>query len=181
MQTNMNTTPAERGPSDSLSHATGADPCVIDYHGECWFAIRPDQLWAYLEQVESLESRLAWLSDLHLEGDGLRSGSILWGVITPPLPYRMQLMVNLDQCDRPTRIVATVHGDLEGRALLLLAADGGGTRVTATWTIEMMQRPMRMAARVAHPLLRWGHDAVVDMTVAGFRRHLAAGTGAPSA
>ena len=36
----------------------------------------------------------------------------------------------------------------------------------------MMQRPMRLAARVAHPVLRWGHDRVVEMTVNGFRRHL---------
>jgi len=35
-----------------------------------------------------------------------------------------------------------------------------------------MQRPMRVAARVAYPVLRWGHDRVVDATVAGFRRHL---------
>jgi hypothetical protein len=36
----------------------------------------------------------------------------------------------------------------------------------------MMQRPMRMASRFAHPLLQWGHDAVVALTVAGFRRRL---------
>ncbi|MDA8182818.1 MAG: hypothetical protein M0035_00035, partial [Actinomycetota bacterium] len=40
------------------------------------------------------------------------------------------------------------------------------------WSIEMMQAPMRLADRVAHPLLCWGHDRVVDMTVAGFRRHV---------
>jgi len=46
-----------------------------------------------------------------------------------------------------------------------------------TWSIEMMQRPMRMAARLAHPLMRWGHDRVVETTVAGYRRHLAAEAG----
>ncbi len=39
----------------------------------------------------------------------------------------------------------------------------------------MMQRPMRLADRVAHPLLQWGHDRVVDVTVTGFRRHLERG------
>ena len=43
-----------------------------------------------------------------------------------------------------------------------------------SWTIEMRQRPMRLAALVAHPLLRWGHDRVVDATVSSFRRHLPA-------
>ena len=36
----------------------------------------------------------------------------------------------------------------------------------------MMQRPMRLASRVARPLLQWGHDRVVELTVAGFRRRL---------
>jgi hypothetical protein len=36
-----------------------------------------------------------------------------------------------------------------------------------------MQRPMRIAARIAKPVLRWGHDRVVDATVDSFRRQLA--------
>jgi hypothetical protein len=44
-----------------------------------------------------------------------------------------------------------------GRAHLVFEPDGGGTLATAAWTIEMMQLPMRVAARFAHPLLRWGH------------------------
>jgi hypothetical protein len=39
----------------------------------------------------------------------------------------------------------------------------------------MMQRPMRIASRLAHPLLVKAHDVVVDVTVAGFRRHLVHG------
>jgi len=31
---------------------------------------------------------------------------------------------------------------------------------------------MRSVARFAHPLLRWGHDRVVDATVASFRRQV---------
>jgi hypothetical protein len=99
---------------------------------------------------------------------------VLTGVITPPLPYRMRLRVDLLDCERPSRIEAAVHGDLEGWAQLLLEGDNGETRVTATWTFEMMQRSMRMAARLAHPVLRWGHDRVVEITVRAFRRHLAA-------
>jgi hypothetical protein len=41
-----------------------------------------------------------------------------------------------------------------------------------TWTIEMMQRPMRVAARLAPRMLRWGHDRVVESTVASFRSRL---------
>jgi len=161
------------------SPAVSADPYVIVYHGEFAFPIEPESLWVYLERVERFEHHLGWLSEFRLEGNGVKSGSTLWGVITPPLPYRMRLRVDLDDCERPSHIVATVHGDLEGRAELLLTGDGGGTRLTATWTIEMRQRSMRIASRVARPLLQWGHDRVVEMRVRGFRRHLAAGAAPP--
>jgi hypothetical protein len=88
------------------------------------------------------------------------------------LPYRMRLTVLLSECVRPSLVRAEVHGDLEGEAGLALEAEGEGTRATAAWTIEMMQPPMRVAARLAHPVLSWGHDRVVEATVAGFRRQL---------
>ena len=54
------------------------------------------------------------------------------------------------------------------------AEAGDGTVAEVAWTVEMTQRTMRMAARVAHPFLRWGHDRVIETTVAAMRRHLAA-------
>ena len=160
-------------PARNLS-GVAPSPCVIEYRGTFTFPVPRDELWAYLERVDRFEPSLNWLSEFRFEGDGLRAGSVLAGVITPPLPYRMRLRVDLLECERPSRIEAGVHGDLEGWAQLLLEDDDGGTRVTAIWTFEMMQRTMRMAARVAHPVLRWGHDRVVDITVRAFRRHLAA-------
>ena len=69
-------------------------------------------------------------------------------------------------------------GDLAGDAHLRLEPDGrDGQRTVAdvAWSLEMKQLPMRVAARFAYALLRWGHDRVVDATVAGFRRQLASG------
>jgi hypothetical protein len=84
----------------------------------------------------------------------------------------MRIRVDLEECVRPATIDAAVHGNLEGRAHMAFEPDGPGTLVTAAWTIEMIQLPMRLAARFAHPLLRWGHDQVVAATVADFRRHV---------
>ncbi len=47
---------------------------------------------------------------------------------------------------------------------------GSGTRVAVAWSVEMRSAPLRVAARVAYPLMRWGHDRVVEMAVSGFRR-----------
>lgn len=125
-----------------------------------------------MEELDRLEPRWSWLGNLSVEGRGLQVGSVLRGTVDPPLPYRMRLQVYVQRCIPARLIDAVVHGDLEGDAHLMLEPDDGGTRADVAWTIEMMQRPMRMAARVAYPMLRWGHDRVVDSTVKGFRTHL---------
>ena len=147
-------------------------PFVVEYTAVHRFPMPPAELWDELEHVEHFERWWSWLSDFRLDGDGLVDGAVLHGVVAPPLPYRMRLTVGLERCVRPSVIDAAVHGDLEGQAHLRLEPEGDGSRVDVQWTIEMMQRPMRVAAHVAHPLLRWGHDRVVDATVYSFRRHI---------
>jgi len=149
-----------------------ASPYVIDYRDAFSFPVPPDDLWAAIENLDRFEGWWGWLSDFRVEGGGLSPGSVLTGVVSPPVPYRMRIRVEMERAESPRLIEAGVHGDLEGRARLLLEPEAAGTRATVSWNIEMMQRPMRLAARVAYPLLRWGHDRVVDATVRGFRRQL---------
>jgi uncharacterized protein YndB with AHSA1/START domain len=145
---------------------------VIDFRRSFRFEVAPDELWAAIERTDRFEGWWSWLTELTLEGGGLVAGGVLRGTVSPPLPYRMRVEVDLVRCERPRRIDAEVHGDLEGPATLQLADTPGGSLVQVAWTLEMMQRSMRLASRVAHPLLRLGHDAVVDVTVASFRRQL---------
>lgn len=153
--------------------AVSTPPTVIDYRGSFDFALSPEALWDALADPARFPSWWGWwLHDFTVDGDGLVDGAVLRGVVAPPVPYRMRVQVHLEHCERARRIDAEVRGDLRGPARLLLHAAPVGTTAEVSWRIEMMQRPMRLAARVAHPLLRWGHDRVVDATVAGFRRHL---------
>jgi Polyketide cyclase / dehydrase and lipid transport len=145
---------------------------VIEYDGAFTFPVPVARVWEMMGRFALFPSWWSWLREFSVEGQGLERGTVLHGIVAPPLPYRMQLDVVLDDCDPGRRIAAFVHGDLEGTATLTFDGDDTEARVHATWTIEMMQRPMRMAARFAYPLLRWGHDRVVDATVDGFRRHL---------
>jgi uncharacterized protein YndB with AHSA1/START domain len=145
---------------------------IITYRGQHEFRQSPRELWNALEEVDQFESWWSWLEEFRLDGGALAPGSVLYGVVAPPLPYRMRIRVELTECEPPRRIDAAVHGDLEGDATLEIYSAGSGSRIEVAWTVEMMQRPMRMASRVAHPLLQWGHDVVVALTVAGFRRRL---------
>lgn len=85
----------------------------------------------------------------------------------------MHVQIELTRCERPDIIEALVHRDLEGEATIALCSKGVGTHVEVAWTLEMMQRPMRLADRMAHPVLKRGHDRVVENTVAKFRSRLA--------
>jgi carbon monoxide dehydrogenase subunit G len=148
-------------------------PYVIDYEGTFHLDLPPDQVWGIISNTDRFEGWWGWLREFEVEGRDLATGSVLRGVVVPPLPYRMRLEVVLVESVRPRRIDAVVSGDLRGTATLTFTPDGDGTEATVSWTIEMMQRTMRVAARLAHPLLRWGHDLVVQATVDNFRRLLA--------
>ena len=143
---------------------------VIEYDGTFSFPVSVERLWLTIASLDQFSSWWGWLHDYTVEGTGLEAGTVLHGVVAPPLPYRMRLDVVLGECVQKRSIVADVHGDLEGAARLTFRGDENCATAHATWTIEMMQRPMRLAARCAHPLLRWGHDHVVEATVDGFRR-----------
>ena len=145
---------------------------VITYRRDYEFPNSPSDLWEAIGEVDHFEDWWPWLTELRLEGGMLKKGSVLRGVVAPPLPYRMRIEVELTGCFPPRRMEALIHGDLEGEASLDIHPAGVGSNVEVTWTVEMMQGPMRLADRMAHPLLQWGHDRVVEITVAGFRKRL---------
>lgn len=154
-------------------------PHVIRYHGTFDLAGSPEEVWRSIEDCRQFGGWWAWLRSFRVEGRGLEAGTVLHGVVVPPVPYTMRIHVHIDAVDPPRRVDATVGGDLEGVARLELSPGTAGTSASVWWTIEMMQRSMRLAARIGGPLLRWGHDRVVDATVAGYRRHADVGNAPP--
>jgi hypothetical protein len=145
---------------------------VINYQRSYEFPLPPEGIWDALEEVDQFALWWPWLEEFRLEGDSLAAGTVLHGVVAPPLPYRMRIQIELTRCEKPGIIEALVHRDLEGEASIALYPQGVGAHVDVAWTVEMMQRPMRLADRMAHPVLKRGHDLVVENTVAEFRRHL---------
>jgi uncharacterized protein YndB with AHSA1/START domain len=145
---------------------------VLTYRSAFRFDLPPDQLWHQIEGVDQFESWWPWLTEFRAEGGGLSEGAVLHGTVSPPLPYRMRIRIVFTRCRPAALIDATVSGDLAGPAHLRFHPDGGGSRVEVAWDLEMRQPAMRVACRFGRPLLQWGHDRVVEMTVAGFRRRI---------
>lgn len=146
---------------------------VIEYRNTFRFDVGPSALWATLLDVDGYSHWWSWLKEFTVDGEALEAGSVMHGVVVPPLlPYRMRIDVEIVSSDAPREIHAVVRGDLEGTAELQLAPAPNGTIGEVAWRVEMMQAPMRIASRIAHPILEIGHDRVVDVTVGGLRRHL---------
>jgi hypothetical protein len=145
---------------------------LIDYAASFGFPVPPAQMWAAISRLDRFESWWGWLGDLEVVGESLQTGSVLRGTVSPPVPYRMTVDVELTKCVPGELIDATVRGDLVGDAHLSLRPTSDGTVADVAWLLEMRQFPMRVAARVAYPFLRWGHDRVVMATVAAFRSQL---------
>ena len=152
---------------------------MIDYRGRFDFTLAPEAVWQGMEHTDHFESWWSWLHDFTHEGDRLTPGSVLRGVVEPPIPYRLRIDVEILEAERPVSIDAHVHGDLVGPAHLEVRPTDDGSTIEVQWRLEMMQRPMRMAARFGRPLLQWGHDRVVEMTVSGFRRRVEAAASDP--
>jgi polyketide cyclase/dehydrase/lipid transport protein len=142
----------------------------VDYQGEFWFPVPSDRLWTTIERFDLFESWWGWLREFHADTAGLVAGNALHGTVVPPVPYRLRLDIRLYQCDRPRSVQAVIGGDVTGRATLRLEDADGGTRVAVAWSLEMRSVPLRVAARLAYPLMRWGHDQVVGMAIDGFRQ-----------
>jgi hypothetical protein len=160
---------------------------VIEYSGTHKFGIPPDELWTQIGRTDRFVTWWGWLEEFRTDdrgvdnldsragktnGDGLQAGTVLRGVVAPPVPYRMRVEVEILRVSPPSEVEAAVHGDLEGRARLSVHPAGTGSTVDIHWKVEMMQRPMRIACRFGYPLLKWGHDRVVELTVSSFRRHV---------
>ncbi|MGZ4442422.1 MAG: hypothetical protein ACXVXC_04620 [Nocardioidaceae bacterium] len=151
----------------------------IDFRDAFWFPVAPTEMWETIERFDRFESWWAWLRDFGTDTDRLEAGNVLHATIVPPVPYRLRLDIRLESSLPPHVVQATIAGDVRGMALMRMEPVDAGTQVTVTWSLEMASTPLRIAALVAYPLMRWGHDRVVEMAVAGFRQQALAGTTLP--
>ena len=73
---------------------------VITFRRDFKFDLVPDRLWERIEEFDQFEHWWPWLTDLRIEGSGLSTGTVLYGVVTPPLPYRMKLRIEIVEAVR---------------------------------------------------------------------------------
>jgi uncharacterized protein YndB with AHSA1/START domain len=58
----------------------------MEYEGTFTFPVPVARLWETLLQVDQFTSWWSWLQDFRVEGTELGCGSVLHGVVAPPVP-----------------------------------------------------------------------------------------------
>jgi uncharacterized protein YndB with AHSA1/START domain len=141
---------------------------VIDFAGTFDLPLAPEVVWDLVADPANFEQWWPWLSELSADEGGLATGAVWRGVVAPPVPWRLRLEVHFLACERPWRVDARVGGDCSGPASLQLHPAGAKTRAALRWSLEMHPRALRVANRLARPLLLAGHDALVRAALGGF-------------
>lgn len=132
------------------------------------FDVAPTQLWALFCDTSSFTRWWPWLRSF--DPVPLEVGAHTRCAIGPPLPYMLNVELDVVGAEPATRVDVVVTGDVQGPARLEIEPVVHGSRARLVWDLEVRRPMLRTAARVARPVLQWGHDWVVSNGVAQFRR-----------
>jgi uncharacterized protein YndB with AHSA1/START domain len=142
------------------------------------FDVDRDTLWSAITSVEDFSAWWPWLRAF--DGERLAVGET-WGcTVQPPLPYTLHFALEIDEVVPYELVTARITGDLDGSARLevrdLPGGDGPRSEIRLQSDLEPSNLVLRTFARVARPVVRFGHDWVLDTGVQQFRsRALSAG------
>lgn len=126
------------------------------------FEMGVDELWARLSSYECYTQWWPWLR--HFDPDGGFADGASWRcAVAPPLPYVVRFTVELERVEPARAASATVHGDVVGEAELTVEAVAPSRSSARLHSCLAPAHPvLRGVGTVARPLVRWGHDWVLD-------------------
>ncbi|MGH9094249.1 MAG: SRPBCC family protein [Acidimicrobiales bacterium] len=120
----------------------------------------PETVWAAISDTGSYRRWWPWLHQF--DAQGLQAGDTWTCVIEPPLPYKIEFVVSIERVVRPRLITARLSGDVRGTGTVEITGDDGGSRVRVVSHLAPANGFLRAAARVALPVVRLGHDWILD-------------------
>jgi hypothetical protein len=132
------------------------------------FSCSRDELWEAIVRTDHYRTWWPWLRKLDA-GDGFVAGAKWQCVVQPPLPYRLQFTIALEEVDARARARATISGDIHGTAELFVDDVEDGCEARMVSDLGPASPVLRTFAQVARPLVTWGHDWVLDQGAKQFR------------
>lgn len=134
------------------------------------FAMSSGELWGEIRNVDAYRSWWPWLGGF--DGRSFEPG-VRWAcIVQPPLPYALRFTVALDEVVAPSLVTATIAGDIVGEARLELTDRTRGCEARLVSALAPGNRVLRAVATVGRPMVRFGHDWVLDTGARQFASHV---------
>jgi uncharacterized protein YndB with AHSA1/START domain len=133
----------------------------------CSFADDPSALWAKLVRTDDYRTWWPWLH--RFEGGELVPGERWRCVVQPPLPYQLRFELAIDEVEPERYVRAEIGGDIEGWATIDLTPSVAGTELRLVSRLSPASSFLKVIARFAQPVVRYGHDWVLDAGLRQFR------------
>lgn len=132
------------------------------------FDVGPDELWAACTRTDDYRRWWPWLR--RLDDARFEEGSTWRCELQPPLPYSLAFDLRLEEVEAPRFVTASISGDIAGHAAIDIRPTATGSELRLVATLGPSSAALRAIARFAHPLVRFGHDWVLDTGIRQFRR-----------
>lgn len=132
--------------------------------------LSPPELWGAIAEVDDFRGWWPWLR--RFEGERLAMGERWQCTVQPPLPYIVRFEVALDEVLEARSVGATISGDVVGEARLDITERSDGCEARLVSSLEPGHLLLRAMARFAAPVVRHGHDWVIDSGARQFLDHL---------
>ena len=131
------------------------------------FSVSPDDLWEAMVRVDAYRGWWPWLRSF--DAVALAPGEVWTAVVQPPLPYRLRFDIRLAEVEAPRLASAEVSGDIEGTARLEIEPTSNGSELHFVSELAPTNAMFRTIAHLAQPLVRFGHEWVLDTGLRQFR------------
>lgn len=118
------------------------------------------ELWEAMVRVDDYPDWWPWLR--HFEATAVEPGDRWRCRVQPPLPYSLTFDVTIADVVATERVTATITGEITGTARLDLADHPGGSEIRLTSALAPSNRLLKAVALAARPVVRFGHDWVLD-------------------
>ncbi len=130
--------------------------------------LTPGEVWARVSSVDEYPSWWPWLRAF--DGADLVAGAMWSCEVRPPLPYSVRFVLTVGETVPERSVAATVRGDIVGTAMIEIEPQVDGSEVHLVADLGPDNRALRMMSVAARPLVRFGHDWVLDTAARQFAR-----------
>ena len=108
------------------------------------------------------------------KGDESGVGSIHRYTWKSKLPYKLSFDMKTIRIEPPVLLEGVAIGELQGRGLWQLSAEGDETVVRYDWNVETTKLWMNLLSPIARPLFEWNHNVVMSWGAQGLAKRLGA-------